>query len=330
MQPPLIRAESYRARAGLFQTVRSFFADRDCLEVETPLLHPWGAVEAHLDSFSVTRAGVRKSVEMDRSAPGERAGYLITSPEYALKILLAELQQDLFQIAHCFREGDAGANHREEFLMLEWYRIGRDEFRLMDEVEALIRTASAAPWVQRKLESAAPFMRRSVAELLEQYADCTEERDSLGAALRRRGLIGPGGETPEALRYDELFFSVFLNLVEPALDFADPIFVYDYPAPLAALARVEGGRARRFELYWRRLELANGYYELTDPAEHAARFAHENQLRRSLGKVEMTPDPRLLAALDRGLPESSGVALGLDRLLLSLLDERSLPTLGLL
>lgn len=328
--PTLIRAETYRARAGLLQTVRAFFAERNCLEVETPLLHPWGAVEAHLDSFSVTRAGVRKSVEMAPPAPGERAGYLITSPEYALKILLAELRVDLFQIAHCFREGDAGANHREEFLMLEWYRIGQDEFRLMDEVEALVRRAGAAPWARRRLQSAAPFTRRSVAELLAEHAGCTAERESLGAALRQRGLIGPGGEAPETLRYDELFFSVFLNLVEPALDFADPVFVYDYPAPLAALARVEGGCARRFELYWRRLELANGYYELTDPAEHAARFVSENRLRRSLGKAEMTPDPRLVAALDRGLPESSGVALGLDRLLLSLLDEPSLPELGLL
>ncbi len=329
-QSPLIRAESYRARASLFQAVRAFFAERNCLEVETPLLHPWGAVEAHLDSFAVTRAGVHKSVEAPRRGPGERAGYLITSPEYSLKILLAELRLDLYQIAHCFREGDAGASHREEFLMLEWYRIGRDEFRLMDEVEELLRAASALPWARRRLQSAAPFIRRSVPELLAEYAGCTAERESLGAALERHGLIGPGGEAPENLRYEDLFFSVFLNLVEPRLDGPDPIFVCDYPAPLAALARVEGDRARRFELYWRKLELANGYYELTDLAEHRRRFARENERRCELGKAQMEADPRLLAALERGLPESSGVALGLDRLLLSLLDESDLQQSGLL
>lgn len=203
--------------------------------------------------------------------------------------------------------------------MLEWYLVEADEFGLMDQCAELLRWLVNQPFARADLPSlAGPFRRHSVGELLERHAGCRScARADIIAALERRGLLA-AGEDPETQPYDDLFFALFLNRVEAHLGVDRPEFVYDYPPELAALSRVEDGRARRFELYWQRIELANGYYELTDPAEQRARFAEDNARRLARGKPEMVPDPALLAALDRGLPRCSGVALGLDRLFMLL------------
>lgn len=323
---PALRIESYRQRAALLQTVRRFFAERGALEVETPLLNSAGAFEAHLDSFAVLRRAPRKSVEAP-ALTSSVAGYLTTSPEYNLKYLLSELRSDIFQIAHCFREGDVGAEHREEFLMLEWYRIGQDEQTLIDECEELLRRCNELDFAGHPLP-AGRFHRFSVEEIFGRVLGIGLRRAELAAAVADGGLLR-NPEEIERCPYEELFHLLFLNRVEAQLP-DGPCFLYDYPPELAALARIEAGRARRFELYWGRLELANGYNELTDRQELDDRLQAENALRRASGKEEMAADPRLFAAFDRGLPPCSGVSIGLDRLFLALLGETDLGQLGLL
>lgn len=310
--------------------VRAFFDGQGFLEVETPLLNTHGAVEAHLDSFAVRRSGIRKSPEAPESVDA-RAGFLITSPEYNMKILLTELRRSIYQIAHCFREGDTGRIHAEEFLMLEWYLVGADEFALMEQCETLFRrlgTDFAVPEIAAQLPAGA-FPRRRVLDLLIEFADVHSfAREDLVRCVTKHRLAGDGRALAGWL-YDEIFFTVFLNLVEPHLGQGVPEFVFDYPPELAALARVEDGRARRFEIYWNGLELANGYFELTDPVELRRRFDCENDLRRKLGKPAMEPDRGLLAALEeRGLPECSGIALGLDRLLAAFRSAAAIKDVG--
>ncbi len=308
---------TWETRAQFLADIREFFRSREVLEVETPLLNPQGTVEPFLDPFVVARRAGRKSPEAVEQ-PGDR--FLITSPEYNLKVLLAALRRDLFQIAHCFREGDSGGEHTEEFLMLEWYRIGRDESALMEETAELVDHLSRRPY--GRVRFASP-LRRTVADLFGEYCGCGLARDELETAVSRHALLGPD-EKAEHLRYDELFFTLFLNRVEPNLDGRTPTFVCDYPPELAALSVVENGRARRFELYWQGRELANGYYELGDAEEQSRRFAAENELRVALGKERMEPNPQLLEALRQGLPECAGIAVGLDRLLLALVGGNSL------
>lgn len=315
-------AETLQARAEFLNDVRRFFRERACLEVETPLLNPTGAVEPFLDSLEVRRP---TESAVDRkpagSASGERAGFLITSPEYNLKILLARTGRDLFQIAHCFRAGEAGGLHSEEFLMLEWYRRGIDEFGLMDECDELLDYLAGRP--ASRIARPGPARRRTVNQVLNEYAGCPDaSRASLLSTCERLGLAGADAE---AWRYDELFFAVFLNAVEPQLGREGVDFVYQYPRELAALSRIEGDIARRFEIYWQEAELANGYYELIDRAEQERRFAAENELRARLGKEGMTADAQFLAAL-ADMPESSGIALGLDRLFMVLQGARDLKS----
>ena len=312
---------TWEARAQFLDDVRAFFRERGVLEVETPLLNAHGTVEPFLDPFVVTRTARRKSP----SGPsGPQGAYLITSPEYNMKILLSTLRRDIYQIAHCFREGDAGGHHTEEFLMLEWYRIGFDEFALMEEVTALLERLAAHAY------SGQPFQTPrscTVAELFRTHCDCGLLRSELEEALPRYSLLGHE-ERPENLRYDELFFTLFLNRIEHHLGKEAPDFVYDYPPELAALSVIESGRARRFEVYWQGQELANGYNELRDPVEQAARFAKENQLRESLAKPHMPADPQFLSALRSGLPQCSGIALGLDRLFMVLRGKNTLEAVS--
>ena len=319
-------------RSRYLRLVREFFFERGYLEVESPLKNPAGGVEPFLDPLKIERSGIQKSPQARTPAENE---YLITSPEYNLKILLAHAWRDaasqgrknkaefpgVFQIAHCFREGDVGDIHSEEFLMLEWYKIGADEFELMDECQDLLA------YLQDKLPGAkkSPSARssRSVREILRLYCECGLERGELEEALVRYNLLGQS-EKLSALRYDELFFTLFLNRIEDKLGRQGPEFIYHYPAELAALSVIQDNLARRFELYWQGIELANGYFELTDVQEQSNRFTTENQLRTKLGKEVMRPDPGLLEALELGLPACSGIALGLDRLLMVLTGKSKL------
>lgn len=285
------------ARAQALAAVRRFFEARGFLEVDTPAIVPSPGLDLHLDAFAVGR---------DLTAP---RGYLITSPEYQMKRLLAGGVPRCFQVTRCFREGEVGRRHNPEFTMLEWYRAFAEVEALIDETEALVREVARALGRVRSLELfghrvslEAPFERLTVGEAFARYAGVpADEAIAMASADEDR------------------FFRLLVDVVEPALARATmPVFLVEYPAPFASLARLKPGDARvaeRFELYVAGVELCNGFGELTDPAEQRARLLRDQAAREALGKPVYPIDERFLAALEEGMPESAGNALGLDRLI---------------
>jgi lysyl-tRNA synthetase class 2 len=286
-----------RARAELLATIRHFFADRGVLEVETPLLCSSGITDPAIEPLMVDRGA---------SLAGTR--YLQTSPEYAMKRLLAAGSGPIFQVARAFRDGEAGARHNPEFSLLEWYRPGFDHHALMDEVAELVCAClGQRDW--RKLTYRDLFLQSIGIDPL------LAARDELEQAARARHDLGD-------MQGDrDVWLDLLLtHAVEPWLAQQGVCFVYDYPASQAALARIDRSGAapvgQRFELYVDGVELANGYHELTDATEQRARFAQDNEKRRRRGQDPRPVDGYLLAALEAGLPPCSGVALGVDRLLM--------------
>ena len=290
----------WERRAAIFASIRSFFSARGVLEVETPVLAARGAMDPAIASFSTT-------------GPDGRVRWLQTSPEYAMKRMLAAGSGPIFQIARAFRAGEAGARHNPEFALLEWYRPGFDHHRLMDE------TGDLADLV---LECGAP-RRIAYAEAFARLAGVDVDRASEEALRARARAAGASGRTARRLDRDGCLDLLLTHRVQPHLaDLAGAraVFLYDYPASQAALARVagtpDGGRAERFELFVDGVEIANGYHELTDPHEQRRRFEQEAARRRGAGLPAMRADERLLAALVHGMPPCAGVALGLDRLVM--------------
>lgn len=285
--PPSADLAALKARADLLRTVRAFFDERGVLEVRTPHLAAHGVTDEHIDGIQV--AGY---------------GWLQSSPEYHMKRLLAAGSGAIYQIAPAFRHGEAGARHNPEFTLLEWYRPGFDLDALVAECVALLGPLLGAP--ARTLSFRVLFAEVTGLDPLTASAAALIERaESAGA---------PAGLNPrQAVDY------LMALVVEPAMDPAALTVVTDFPGWAAALAQTRpdadgASVARRFEIYHRHLELANGYQELTDAGEQARRFQIDNAHRRQAGKVEMAPDPWLLAALESGLPPCSGVALGIERL----------------
>ncbi len=287
-----------RQRAAWLTTLRQFFAERQILEVETPILARAATTEVNLHSF----------VTYD----GDRAYYLPTSPEFFMKRLLAAGSGDIYQIARAFRREERGARHAPEFTLVEWYRVGFNDGQLMDEVAELVKCLLADPTLT--------VSRIRYAEAFQHYLQLnifTADITDLKHCGIAHDLI-----PPRHLPLDELDpwrDWLLTHLIEPHLGNSGLCFLYDYPASQAALARLTPGdpsTAARFELYWRGLELANGFWELTDPAEQHRRFLADNQRRRRENLPEMPIDQALLAALASGLPDCAGVALGLDRLLM--------------
>jgi lysyl-tRNA synthetase class 2 len=277
-----------RLRASILHAVRTFFAARGYLEVETPYRIPAPAPEAHIDAV----------------ASGD--WYLHTSPELCMKRLLAAGYDRVFQICRCFREGERGGLHLPEFTLLEWYRIGVDYRALMEECEDLIRFAGKAAgrgetlfWRGREVHLQGPWLRITVSEAFARFA----------------------GTTPQKALADGAFEEVLVGAVEPGLArFDAPVFLIDYPSELAALARRKPGSpevAERFELYVAGLELANAFSELSDPIEQRARFEAEAAARRSAGRAVYPQPGRFLEDL-AAMPEAAGIALGVDRLVMVL------------
>lgn len=297
----------WQQRAEFLEHIRLFFKQADLLEVETPLWNAWPGFEVHLDSLQVTRSGLRKSVSQPTTQPGPD-GYLITSPEYNLKILLAKLRRPLFQIAHCFREGDRGPDHSEEFLILEWYILQTELETLMDFCDSLLHYLyKNIHSTEFKIQS----QRISVDTIMQDLAGTDLSRDSLADIVKREGW----SQTVENLPYDDLFFLVFLNCIEPELK-KGLYYLYNYPAELSSLSMVVKSRARRFEIYWNGMELANAYQELRFASEYQAAYARESQKRTALNRPSVILDAALIQALQEsgGLPPCCGIALGLDRL----------------
>lgn len=295
----------------MLQGIRAFFAQVDVLEVETPACSFHGNTDPAIDSLRTHFHG-----------PGHVSGaplHLHTSPEFAMKRLLAAGSGAIYQICHVFRDGEAGRLHNPEFSLLEWYRPGFDHRHLMDEVAALVQAVSARPL---------PEQRLSYGELFHAHLDVDAHRDSPGQ-LRARAmdLAVPGAADLDLPDRDAWLDLLLTHCIEPRLAADTLIFVHDYPASQAALARVRAGDpplAERFELYLGGMELANGFHELTDAAEQRRRFQAEAAQRVSQGQAPVPMDEHLLAALEAGLPDCAGVALGLDRLLMYLTGARSI------
>ncbi|TGK41470.1 EF-P lysine aminoacylase EpmA [Leptospira andrefontaineae] len=293
-------------RSGFLHATRTFFHEKGFLEVDTPSLKTIPGMEPYLDPFLVG------------SPSGIERGYLITSPEYSLKQALSLGAEKVYEIAHTFRSGEKGSSyHTAEFLMLEFYQTGTDLHQAMDLLEELIR------WLVSKLGLTLPekpFQRKSVKELLSNLADVNWDRDSLERKITELSLTNLPFDSME---YEDCFFLIFLNLLEPNFT-AEFQFIYDYPPEMAALSRIEDGVAKRFELYFGNIELANAFYELLDPIEQRVRFEKEQALRKKLGKEVFPVHEEFLQALERGIPECSGISIGLDRLLMVLLGRNSL------
>lgn len=264
-------------------------------------------------------AAPEPTIESVRVAGAGEARWLRTSPEAALKSLLAAGSGDIFEIGPVFRANEHGRAHRVEFTLLEWYRTGFDHHRLMAEVEALLGV----------LGHHAPVQRLSYTALWRTClpGDPHTASDSELADLARAAGAPNDGEDRAAL-LDRLYVAV----LEPELARAGTVLLYDYPAALRAYARLSGDVppvAQRFELVIDGLEIANGYHEVTDAAEQRACFEAENALRRGRGLAPVVPDPGWLAALEAGLPPCAGVALGIERLLMALGGVRDIADLGL-
>ncbi len=300
---PSANLETLQQRAKLLSAVRAFFVEHGYWECETPILSRDIVVDANLDPFELTDGGER--------------WFLQTSPEAGMKRLLAAGATAIFQVSRVFRRGESGPRHNPEFTMIEWYCVGDDHFAQIAFTEQLIRAVFETAGRDLPPE---PFERLTYDAAFERYVG-TRVLNLPNAALadiaRSHNL-----EVPDSLPAgdrDGWLNLLLAELVEPHLGTERPTFLHDYPASQAALAvlRKDAGQppvAERFELYISGVELCNGYHELTDPDAYAARTEEERAIRRSQGIPDIPGAPRLEAALRHGIPESSGVALGFDRL----------------
>ena len=295
-----------RRRARLTQAVRAFFDARGYTEAETPYAVPTPGEEVHLRAFRT---------EQEWPDGTRQALWLHTSPEFAMKRLLVAGAGPVFQIARVWRNGEGSARHLGEFTMLEWYRPGLSFNGMMDETEALLR--AVLPPVVRSggvETSLAQFERLTVADAFARYAGA----DVTGTAGDAPGLARQAGaELRAGEGWEDLFFRLLLERVEPHLGRACPTFLTHWPAAHAALARRDPADPRvalRFELFVCGMELANAFEELTDAGEQRARFLDDRARRHALHGPDWPLDEDFLAALDHGMPPASGIALGFDRL----------------
>ncbi len=303
---PCASAGALRLRARLNALIRGFFAARDVLEVETPILSAAGNTTPNIDSFGTHFSG--------HADAGSRERWLRTSPEHALKRLLAAGVGDCYELGRVFRNGEAGGRHNPEFTMLEWYRTGWDHLRLIDETATLVREALALAGRDAGLEVVTyrELYRRELG-IDPLLADVEVLRNALGDVR-----IDPAG-----LERDDWLDLLMTHRLQPAFASDRMIAVHDWPASQAALARIRDDDppvAERFELYLGPIELANGYHELLDAAEQRRRFDADIAVRKRRGQPLPAIDTRFIAALQHGMPSCAGVALGVDRLLMVLLS----------
>ena len=298
---PTATVEALRLRAEVLANIRSFFAERGVLEVETPVLGAATVTDINLQSLISRFCGP--------GSPDGRNLFLQTSPEFHMKRLLAEGCGPIWQLCKAFRNGEAGRRHNPEFSILEWYRPDWDHHRLMDEMDDLLGVILGTQRGQR-LTYAEAFQRHVGLD-----PHCASV-DGLGDSARQ--LLGANAPNLGTDR-DGWLQLLFSQVLEPALGRGRPSFVHDFPASQAALARIRSGDpplAERFEVFVEGVELANGFHELADPAEQRQRFESDIEARHRAGLPTPTPDDRLLAALEEGFPNCAGVALGVDRLVM--------------
>ena len=307
---PSATRDALRLRAWLNRLVREFFHARNVLEVETLVMSRAGNTDPNIASFHLQFSG--------RTDGAPRTRWLRTSPEFALKRLLAAGIGDCYELGRVFRDGEAGGRHNPEFTMLEWYRVGWDHLRLIEETAELVRAALS-------------LLGRDASLQVVRYRDLyreglgidpfTADEDDLRAAL------GDVEIDPSGLSRDDWLDLLMTHRLQPAFDSDGLLAIIDYPASQCALARLRDDSdgvpvAERFELYLGPVELANGYHELRDPAEQRERFVRDGALRQARGDAIPPMDEHLLAALEAGLPACAGVALGVDRLLMAMLGTK--------
>lgn len=290
------RREALQLRALLVQSIRNFFINHDFLEIETPLRIPAPAPEEHIEAL-----------------PSDN-WFLQTSPEICMKRLLASGYPKIFQICKCFRTGERGNQHLPEFTMLEWYVASFDYQQLMDQCEEMVVAAACdlgfkntINWQNKNIDLTRPWEKVSVQEAFQKYSPVP-----LAKALST-----------------DTFDEILVKYIEPNLGTDKPAFLYDYPAKLGALARLKKNNpavAERFELYIGGLELANGFSELTDAREQKERFLEAQKLRAQKGYAEYPSPEKFLAALEQ-MPESAGIALGIDRLAMLFADVANINTI---
>jgi elongation factor P--(R)-beta-lysine ligase len=291
-------------RAHLFALIRSFFAERNVLEVETPILSAGANTDPNIQSFSTQFHGHVDS--------GARLRFLRTSAEFAQKRLLAAGVGDCYELGRVFRDGEAGRRHNPEFSMLEWYRVGWNHVRLTDEVVELTQAALALVGKSSNVHKCT--YRELFARTLGVDA-FTADSDSL------RTSLGDVQIDDRDLNRDDWLDLLLTHRIQPAFPMDRITVIYDYPASQCALAKIRDDDppvAERFELYLGTHELANGYHELTDPREQRARFVRDNARRSARGMSPLPLDENFMAALASGMPDCAGVALGIERLLMAL------------
>lgn len=299
------RQRSIHLRARLNASIRDFFAKRDVLEVETPILSRGGNTDPNIESFSLKP---HASAEVT-----DHLRWLRTSPEYPLKRLLAEGIGDCYELGRVFRQGEAGGRHNPEFTMLEWYRLGWNYHQLIAETIALVQMALAL------VDRQAQVITMSYAQAYRQYSNIDPYRDSIETL---RYAQGDSMMSPAQLSRDDWLDLIMTHKIQPQFDRDQITVIYDYPASQCALAKIREDDppvAERFELYLGPLELANGYHELTDACEQRKRFANDLTIRRQRSAPLPTVDENFLQAIN-WLPACAGVAMGIDRLLMAMLQ----------
>lgn len=298
---PNISIEHLKKRAQILNDVRVFFAERHVLEVETPLLSQYGVTDPHLQSITTTD------------------GYFLqTSPEYFMKRLLAAGSGAIYSLNKAFRKEEQGRVHHQEFTMLEWYRPGFDHNQLMLEIDALLQTILNTPSTDKI-----------------SYGTCFQNTiginphdttlDELKTVAQQHKI-----NAPNLTNKDDWLSLLLSHIIEPLLGQERPVFIYDFPCSQAALAKIRNDSfpvAERFELYYKGIELANGYHELTDAQEQRNRFEQNNHVRNAMGLPHIQLDEPLLSALENGLPDCAGVALGVDRLIMLALEQTTIHSI---
>lgn len=295
---PAASLEVLKQRASLWAKIREFMAARGILEVETPVLSHAGTTDPNLDSFTT-------SFKSPVSTTPETL-YLHTSPEFAMKRLLAAGSGSIYQLCRVFRDEELGRFHQPEFTMLEWYRIDFDHHKLMDELDDLLLLIGLS----------SPSVRHSYAFVFEKATGIDPHRASLTQLQDMAIKLGLQGKDHSR---SVLLDFIFSALVMPGLGQQRPELIFDFPVCQAALARIRTDDppvAERFELFIKGIEIANGFHELTDVNEQQERFEADNRLRMAMDKSPVRMDKNLLEALEQGLPACAGVAVGMDRLLM--------------
>lgn len=290
---PSASVKMLQKRAQFLAQIRTFFNERQYLEVETPVMAHYGVTDAYLSNIKATFRNNPYSLQ--------------TSPEYHMKRLLAAGSGPIFQLARVFRDDELGRWHNPEFTLLEWYQLGIDHHALMDEMDLLLN----------QLMGCKPMIRITYQDAFKEACDVdpfSASINELQQVLLKNNLADV--LAPNEQDKDQYLFLLMSHVVEPFFaDESAPVAVYGFPPTQASLAQIRDGVAERFEVYYRGVELANGFHELTDFNAQEKRFAMDLELRKKLGLPLPDPDEWLLAALNHGLPQCSGVALGVDRAL---------------